>query len=104
MLRVFNNLLRNAIQAIPEEKEGRIDVMLKQEGKHYCFSVSDNGTGISDELREKIFSPNFTTKNAGMGLGLAMVKNIVESSEGRIWFESELGKGTVFYVELPQMA
>ncbi|MFM2285585.1 MAG: hypothetical protein RLZZ543_1082 [Bacteroidota bacterium] len=104
MLRVFNNLLRNAIQAIPEDKAGLIDVTLKQEGKQYCFSVSDNGTGISDELREKIFSPNFTTKNAGMGLGLAMVKNIVESSEGRIWFESELGKGTVFYVELPQMA
>jgi len=101
MLRVFNNLLRNAIQAIPEDQQGKIDVSLKQENDRYCFAVKDNGTGISDDLRDKIFSPNFTTKNAGMGLGLAMVKNIVETSEGRIWFESALGEGTTFFVELP---
>jgi signal transduction histidine kinase len=94
-------LLRNAIQAIPEDQQGKIDVSLKQENDRYCFAVKDNGTGISDDLRDKIFSPNFTTKNAGMGLGLAMVKNIVETSEGRIWFESALGEGTTFFVELP---
>ncbi len=100
MLRVFNNLLRNAIQAIPEEKQGRIDVLLKRIGNKFSLAIKDNGTGIADELREKIFSPNFTTKNAGMGLGLALVKNIVESSEGEIWFESEVGFGTTFFVEL----
>ncbi|MCB9191692.1 MAG: HAMP domain-containing histidine kinase [Flavobacteriales bacterium] len=56
--------------------------------------------GIPEELREKIFVPNFTTKSSGMGLGLAMVKNIVETCNGKIWFESEIGKGTVF-ISLP---
>jgi len=63
--------------------------------------VKDNGAGIPDDLREKIFVPNFTTKTSGMGLGLAMVKNIIETSNGKIWFETELEKGTVFYVSLP---
>jgi signal transduction histidine kinase len=57
--------------------------------------------GIPDDQKEKIFSPNFTTKTGGMGLGLAMVKNIVESYQGKIWFESEQGSGTTFFVEFP---
>ena len=65
------------------------------------LSIQDNGTGISDELRDKIFSPNFTTKNSGMGLGLALVKNIIESSEGEIWFESTENVGTTFFISLP---
>ena len=103
MLRVLNNLLRNAIQAIPEDRKGLLEVGLLSEAETFVLSVHDNGTGIADDLREKIFSPNFTTKNAGMGLGLALVKNIVESSEGRVWFESVLGEGTTFFVELPKM-
>jgi signal transduction histidine kinase len=104
MLRVFNNLLRNAMQAIPETRAGEINMNMKQEGNRCLIEVRDNGSGISEELRDKIFSPNFTTKNAGMGLGLALVKNIVESSGGLVWFESEPGSGTSFYISLPLAA
>jgi nitrogen fixation/metabolism regulation signal transduction histidine kinase len=102
MIRVFNNLIRNAVQAIRIEETGRINLLLQEVNHNYLVSISDNGSGISDELKDKIFTPNFTTKNAGMGLGLALVKNIVEGSEGKIWFETEIGQGTTFFVELPQ--
>lgn len=101
LLRVFNNLIRNAIQAIPEQKQGKIDIRMSREKKSYIVAIQDNGTGISDELKEKIFSPNFTTKNGGMGLGLALVKNIVEGSSGKIWFESTVDQGTTFFIQLP---
>ncbi|MFM7023652.1 MAG: sensor histidine kinase [Flavobacteriales bacterium] len=99
LLRVFNNLIKNAIQAIPEERKGEVKVGLIFNGKSFVTSVSDNGKGIDENDKEKIFIPNFTTKSSGMGLGLAMVKKIVEGMEGRIWFESEVGKGTCFYIE-----
>ncbi len=100
LLRVFNNLIKNSIQAIPEERAGQIVVELSKEKSNWIVSVSDNGSGIEDDLRDRIFVPNFTTKSSGMGLGLAMVKNIVESVNGEIWFESEIDKGTVFYISL----
>jgi signal transduction histidine kinase len=65
------------------------------------IAVSDDGQGIPVELRDKLFSPSFTTKTSGMGLGLAIVKNIVENFSGKIWFETELGKGSTFYMEIP---
>jgi signal transduction histidine kinase len=65
------------------------------------ITVADDGQGIPVELRDKLFSPSFTTKTSGMGLGLAIVKNIVENFSGRIWFETELEKGTTFYLEIP---
>lgn len=101
LLRVFNNLIKNAIQAIPEERGGRVDVDLKQDGARYTISIKDNGVGINNEVINKIFVPNFTTKTGGMGLGLAMVKNIVEGINGRIWFETSLEQGTIFYISLP---
>ena len=101
MLRVFNNLFRNAIQSIPENRKGELLVQIKSSENKYILSIRDNGTGISDELRDKIFSPNFTTKNSGMGLGLALVKNIIETSEGEIWFESTENVGTTFFISLP---
>lgn len=104
MLRVFNNLLRNAMQAIPDDREGKIRIELRNRENECFIEVHDNGSGIPEELRDKIFSPNFTTKNAGMGLGLALVKNIIESSGGKVWFESEPGTGTVFYISLPLAA
>ena len=103
LLRVFNNLLRNAIQAIPAEKDGVIEVILSREEDSFLVEIKDNGNGIEEELREKIFYPNFTTKSTGMGLGLALVKNIVETSEGTVWFESEPGKGTSFFVKLKEI-
>jgi nitrogen fixation/metabolism regulation signal transduction histidine kinase len=101
MLRVFNNLIKNGIQAIPEERRPQIVIALKHQDQHWLVSVSDNGTGIAEELREQIFAPNFTTKTSGMGLGLAMVKNIVDLANGRIWFETDLGKGSTFYISFP---
>lgn len=101
LLRVFNNLIKNAAQAIPQERKGKIVVTLKNEKQQFLISVSDNGNGINDDVLDKIFVPNFTTKTGGMGLGLAMVKNIVENVAGRIWFETKSGAGTTFYVSLP---
>ena len=101
LLRAFNNLLKNAIQAIPEERPGKITVTLNREQNRFLISISDNGNGIADEVLDKIFMPNFTTKTGGMGLGLAMVKNIVETADGRIWFETKANVGSTFYVSLP---
>lgn len=101
MLRVLTNLIKNGIQATPDEVQPEISLGLIRNGSSWIVSVKDNGSGIPEELREKIFVPNFTTKTSGMGLGLAMVKNIIETCNGKIWFESEIGKGTVFYISLP---
>jgi two-component system, NtrC family, nitrogen regulation sensor histidine kinase NtrY len=75
------------------EEELRINKIL--------VKVKDNGQGISDEMRSKIFTPNFTTKTSGTGLGLAMCKGIVEQAKGQIWFETKAGEGSTFFVELP---
>ncbi len=99
--RVFINLVKNAIQAIPEEREGQIGIRLKTDEQTARVDVIDNGRGIPDELSDKLFQPNFTTKSSGMGMGLAIVKSIVENAGGSIRYETELGKGTTFVVELP---
>ncbi len=101
LLRVFNNLLKNAVQSIPDEREGHVTIILRSTGAEVLAEVRDNGSGIAEEDLERIFSPNFTTKSSGMGLGLAMVKRMVESAGGRVWFETEGGKGTSFFVALP---
>ncbi len=102
LVRVFNNLIKNAIQAIPEDRNGVITVSLyKQDDEVAIVCVHDNGSGISDDKKNKVFVPNFTTKNSGTGLGLAISKNIIESVNGRIWFETEVDVGTKFFVELP---
>lgn len=101
MLRVFNNLIKNAIQAIPMERNGRILVKLTEDLNFVSVSIQDNGAGISETMKDKIFAPNFTTKSTGTGLGLAMVKQIIESHDGEISFESAPGN-TVFTVRLPK--
>ncbi|MBN4072941.1 ATP-binding protein, partial [Crocinitomix catalasitica] len=102
LLRVFNNLIKNAIQAVSAGESGKIRLRLVEGGDSYLVSVQDNGKGISQEQKENIFLPYFTTKSTGTGLGLAMSKQIVEGMKGRIWFESELNKGTTFYVSFPK--
>jgi signal transduction histidine kinase len=99
--RAIINLVKNGIQAIPDEKPGRILIELNRRDHMAIISVSDNGSGIPVDLRDKLFSPSFTTKSSGMGLGLAIVKNIVENFSGTIWFETKIGKGTTFYLEIP---
>ena len=101
LLRVFNNLIKNGIQAAEVDVKPEITIRLRKENGQLIASVEDKGSGIPEELRDRIFVPNFTTKSSGMGLGLAMVKNIVESTNGKIWFESDMNKGTVFYVSFP---
>lgn len=101
LLRVFSNLFKNAIQSIPESRKGIVSVEILKEPGGFTVLVADNGVGIPDDQREKIFRPNFTTKSSGMGLGLAMVKSIVENSGGQIWFSSKKDEGTTFYVSLP---
>jgi len=101
LMRVMNNLIRNAMQSIPREREGLILLRLYENDNEYCIEVKDNGNGIAPEIQEKIFRPNFTTKQSGMGLGLALVKSIIESSKGTISFETSEGNGSSFFVTLP---
>lgn len=101
MVRMLNNLIKNAAQAIPKGKKGLIWLTTQQVGDNVLVMVKDNGDGIPEEIRDKMFQPNFTTKTKGMGLGLAMVKNIVEGFGGKIWFETSTGEGTTFYIQLP---
>jgi len=102
LIRVITNLVKNAIQAIPEDREGKIVVNVYSEKDTIKISIADNGIGIAEENQEKIFEPKFTTKTSGMGLGLGMVKNIVETYNGHICMSSVLDKGTVFTVSFPK--
>jgi len=102
LVQVFNNLIKNAIQAIPTERNGEIRVVLVQQYGQIIITVSDNGSGIEPEIHDKLFVPNFTTKNTGMGLGLAIAKNIIELSGGTITFDTQLDKGTTFKLTLPE--
>lgn len=101
MLRVFNNLLHNAVQSIPEDQTGIVTLAVRKVDGHAIVSFKDNGTGISHDAIEKIFQPYFTTKTSGTGLGLAMTKRIIEFWAGEIWFETTEGAGTTFYIKLP---
>ncbi len=99
--RLFTNLLKNAIEAT--EENNKTIILIKQQIINGVakISIKDNGNGIPLEMQQKIFMPNFTTKSSGTGLGLAICKGIVEKANGQIWFETEQGKGSTFYVELP---
>lgn len=99
--RVFTNILKNAIQSIPEGRTGEIAAELKIQGKLVIVEFSDNGKGIPESLRDKIFSPNFSTKNSGMGLGLAISRKIVEQLGGAITYQTKEGVGTTFTITLP---
>lgn len=102
VLRVINNLLENAIQALAEDRIGIITMSLKVcPDQKVRLSVEDNGNGIPEDVQPKVFYPSFTTKNSGMGLGLAMCKQIIETANGIIAFETRAGSGTVFFFELP---
>lgn len=100
---VFSNLIKNGIQSIPTGREGLIELNVQVRSDKVIVSISDNGSGIPADLRKNLFTPNFTTKSSGMGLGLSIAKKYIESANGRIWFESEAGKGSIFFFELPVM-
>jgi signal transduction histidine kinase len=100
---IFSNLFKNGIQSIPPGRDGLIKVNIDVKNDKVIVAISDNGSGIPEDLQKQLFTPNFTTKSSGMGLGLSIVKKYIENANGRIWFKSEADKGTVFYIELPLM-
>ncbi len=99
--RLFTNLLKNAEEAASPGDEASLVIHISQyrKGSYVQVIVSDNGIGISPDKQQHIFEPNFTTKSSGTGLGLAICKRITENAGGKIWFETEEGKGTTFYVD-----
>ncbi len=101
LLRVFTNLINNAIHAIGNKEKGLISIHFESKDDKYSIKISDNGGGISAELSNKIFQPNFTTKSGGMGMGLAIVKSIIQGFGGEISFTSKLGAGTTFELIFP---
>ncbi len=102
LIRVVTNLVKNGVQSIPEHKTPKIEIHVGEIKEHVVITVSDNGSGVAEENKEKVFEPKFTTKSSGMGLGLAMVKNILETYKGSITFVSEKDKGTIFKVTFPK--
>lgn len=103
MSRIITNLMLNAIQSVPQDRKPAIEVKLytNQSYTGVILEVRDNGAGIPEEIHEKVFLPNFSTKYAGSGIGLAVAKRGIEHAGGKIWFETEKGEGTSFFIELP---
>lgn len=102
LTKVFHNILKNAMQAVRHRDQGIIFVNVKiEEQNSVLVTFTDNGVGIPPEGVEKVFQPNFTTKTAGMGLGLAICRSIIEDISGEIWLESKLDEGTTFYIRIP---
>ena len=101
MVRIITNLIKNALQACESIENPLIQVIIKKKKNNVFIDIKDNGTGISTPIRNKIFEPNFTTKSSGMGLGLGMVKNIVNSYDGEITFTSKVNHGTTFSIYFP---
>jgi len=101
-IRVMTNLIKNSIQSIPSDREPNINVEITDSKNSVKVLVSDNGLGVLEENKEKIFEPKFTTKTDGMGLGLGIVKNIINSHRGKISYKSKRKKGTKFTISLPK--
>ena len=103
LIRIVTNLVKNALQASENNENPSIDVKVFSEGNDVKITISDNGKGIYEDVKDLIFEPKFTTKSSGMGLGLPMIKNIIEAYDGAISFTSKEGIGTVFTVILPKI-
>ena len=101
-IRVMTNLIKNSIQAIPSDREQNINIEISDSTNSVKIIVSDNGLGVLEKNKEKIFEPKFTTKTDGMGLGLGIVKNIINSHRGKISYKSTSKKGTKFTISLPK--
>jgi two-component system, NtrC family, nitrogen regulation sensor histidine kinase NtrY len=99
--RVITNLILNGIQAVPPVRQAKIEVKVYKETKNGTVAIKDNGTGIPEEVKKKVFITNFSTKVSGSGLGLAMAKKGIEHAGGNIWFETVENEGTTFFVDLP---
>ncbi|MBF4984995.1 GHKL domain-containing protein, partial [Nonlabens mediterrranea] len=102
LIRVVTNLIKNAIQALDTDRSPEIKVSVTHDEYNVYLKVKDNGTGVHEDHQTKIFEPKFTTKSSGMGLGLAMVKQIVENFKGTITMTTEINIGTEFTVQIPR--
>jgi nitrogen fixation/metabolism regulation signal transduction histidine kinase len=100
---VFANLIRNAVDAMPKggELTFRADLVKKGNTKYCRIQIEDTGEGIRKEDFNQVFNPYYTTKSHGTGLGLSIVERIISDHKGQIWFESEPGIGTTFFIDLP---
>jgi signal transduction histidine kinase len=101
---ILNNLITNALQATQTTLNPQIELSLNSNATQIILAVKDNGIGINDAAKEKIFTPYFTTKSSGSGIGLNVVKQILEKHNGHIHFESEEGKGSCFFISLPLLS
>ena len=99
--RIITNLVTNAKQAQSDDRKLIINVDVEQHQRRVMISVQDNGVGIPENMYERIFEPNFTSKSSGMGLGLSMVRKMIEDYKGEIVVKSEVGKGSTFIITLP---
>jgi two-component system, NtrC family, nitrogen regulation sensor histidine kinase NtrY len=97
--RVVQNLLLNAIDAMP--RGGQLVLRTRRSGTSFRLDVVDTGEGLTDEERQRLFTPYYTTKQHGTGLGLAIVQSVVADHLGKVWVESTPGRGTTFHIELP---
>lgn len=106
LMQVIGNIIRNAVDFVPN-KDGKITVNIRSKSGHITFSVKDNGVGMSKENQHELFAPFYqvdssaTRKHGGAGLGLAICKGIVEDLGGKIWVESDAGKGSTFFFSVP---
>ena len=102
--RIVSNLVLNAVQAMPDG--GRLSILVEKDHQtgNILLAVGDTGVGIPEDVKDKLFTPMFTTKSKGQGFGLAVVKRMTEALNGTVTFESENGKGTKFIVGLPSNA
>jgi signal transduction histidine kinase len=99
--RTFSNIILNAFQAARPGHPQTLRVALERKDGKYLLSFKDNGKGIEPQVAERIFLSHFSTKKSGSGLGLAIAKQAIEQMQGRIWFDTVVGQGTTFYIELP---
>jgi signal transduction histidine kinase len=99
----MSNIVKNAIQAVEDVNAPAIKIKAFAEGMHAIIEVKDNGVGIEADVKDNIFTPNFSTKSSGMGIGLAMCKRIIEGFKGEVSFETIINEGTTFYIKLPQL-
>jgi two-component system nitrogen regulation sensor histidine kinase NtrY len=100
--RTFSNIILNAFQASRAGYPQHLRVSLLEQDSRYVIRFQDNGKGIDPEIADRIFLSHFSTKKSGSGLGLAIAKQAIEQMQGRIWFETKVGQGSVFFIELPK--
>jgi len=105
MSRILSNIILNAGQSIKDDQasvEVNVSTKVVDDGANIQIIIQDNGSGMDNDVVERVFIPRFTTKKEGSGIGLAVAKHGIENAGGAIWFDTEAGVGTIFYLQLPQ--